>query len=311
MKIFCGTDFSETAKDAAEVAAAMAAKLMVPLHLIHCVSDWLVPAELPLDEFVEPGARRSLDAEALRLSRPGLKITTELLHGSAAHHLLEAAASGAICLVVGSTGKGTVQRLLLGSVSEHVAQKCGAPVLVIKEKEPLLDWLLGGTPIHALCAAELTGTGDDAVSAVAMLTRIGEVSLEMAHILSPEKLLIQAAGFLNPPVLDGPDAPESVVSLQRDIADQCKQALGIIPCAVHIRESIGNPAYEFLSLAHERGTDLIVLGSHHRHGVTRLSHPSFSRRILGHATTNILCVPARVPAPQSHAMPAYGTAPVP
>jgi nucleotide-binding universal stress UspA family protein len=311
MKIICGTDFSEAARDAADVAAAMAAELRIPLHLIHCVSDWLVPAELPLDEFVEPCARRSLDAESLRLSRTGLKIITELRHGSAAHHLLAATEPGAVCLVVGSTGKGTVQRFLLGSVSEHVAQKSGVPVLVVKEKQPLLDWLIEEAPIRTLCAAEWTESGDDAVQAMGLITKLGGLSFEVAHIITSEKLLIQAAGFLNPPATDGADAPESVVSLQRDIADQCKQTLGVIPAAVHIRESLGNPAYEFLSLAHERETDLIVLGSHHRHGISRLSHPSFSRRILGHATTNVLCVPARVPATAAPPSPAYATAQIP
>ncbi|RBP38186.1 nucleotide-binding universal stress UspA family protein [Roseimicrobium gellanilyticum] len=298
MKIVCGTDFSEAAKDAAEVAAAMAAKLEVPLHLIHCVSDWLVPADMPTDEFLEPDARRSLTAESLRLSKPGLKISTELLHGNAAHHLLAASASETVCLVVGSTGKGTMQRLLLGSVSEHISQKCMAPVLVVKEKESLLDWLDGEVPLRTLCAAEFTESGDDAVQAMKLLTGLGELSFEVAHIIATDMLLIQAAGFISQPITDDAEAPEKIVSLQRDLADQSRDALGIVPDAVYIRQSLGNPAYEFLSLAHERNTELIVLGSHHRQGLSRLAHPSFSRRILGHSTANVLCVPICVAANQ-------------
>ena len=296
MKIICGTDFSEPAKEAAEVAAAMAVKLMTPLHLIHCVADWLAPAELPVIQFMDSSALVTLEAESLRLARPGLKITTELLYGSASHHLALAAISEVSLLIIGSTGKGTLEKLLLGSVSEHVAQTSSVPVLIVRKAEPLLSWLLNRTAMRTLCAAELAETGDAALAAIQTLSRLGELFLEIGHVVPTDMLLIQAAGFINPPAKDGPDAADEVVSLQRDMAEQSRHSLGITPQAVHVRESFGNPAYEFLSLAHDRQTDLIVLGSHHRHGIDRLFHPSFSRRILRHSATNILCVPASSPS---------------
>ena len=295
MKIICGTDFSEPAKEAAEVAAAMAVKLMMPLHLVHCIADWMAPADLPASQFLDSGARDMLVAESLRLARPGLEITTELFYGSASHHLVGAASDDACFVVLGSTGKGSMQKLLLGSVSENVAQASSVPVLIVKNAEPLLNWLLNRTAMRTLCAAELTETGDAAVAAIEHLSRLGELFLEIAHIVPTDLLLIQGTGFTDAPEKDGPDAADDVVSLQRDMAEQSRHALGITPQAVHVRESLGNPAYEFLSLAHEHKTELIVLGSHHRHGVSRLLHPSFSRRILSHATANVLCVPASTP----------------
>jgi nucleotide-binding universal stress UspA family protein len=267
----------------------------MPLHLIHCIADWMAPAELPASRFLDSDARATLVAESLRLTRPGLEITTELFYGSASHHLAAAATSDVCFVVLGSTGKGAMQKLMLGSVSEHVAQASGVPVLIVKNAQSLLNWLLNRTSLRTLCAAELTETGDAAVEAIHHLSRLGELFLEIGHIIPTDLLLIQATGFLNPPVKDEQDATDDVVSLQRDMAEQSMHALGITPQAVHVREALGNPAYEFLSLAHEHQVELIVLGSHHRHGVSRFLHPSFSRRILNHATANILCVPASTP----------------
>ena len=303
MKILCGTDFSEPAKEAAEVAAAMAARLMVPLHLIHCAADWLVPADLPAGHYLDADSRQSLATESLRLTRPGLAITTELCYGNASHHLVAAATPDVCFVLVGSTGKGAVQRLILGSVADQVAQTCDVPVLIVKEAQPLLDWLLKRTNLCVLCAAELIQSSDAALAFTRQLSRMGETNLEIGHIIPMDMLLIQAAGWINTPDADGPGALEEVVSLKRDMAEQSRRALGIIPQAVHVRESLGNPAYEFLSLAHERRADLIVLGSHHRHGIDRIIHPSFSRRILSHATTNVLCVPVGQSRPCREAPP--------
>ena len=52
-------------------------------------------------------------------------------------------------------------------------------------------------------------------------------------------------------------------------------------------------------MAHEEQADLIVVGSHQRHGLSRLAHPSVSRAVLHHAPMNVACVPASFGASMS------------
>jgi nucleotide-binding universal stress UspA family protein len=66
------------------------------------------------------------------------KVEQQVMVGPAADVLLTAAAKGDVGLiVVGARGVGTLQRLLLGSVSENVLRHADRPVLIVK----------GGTPI--------------------------------------------------------------------------------------------------------------------------------------------------------------------
>jgi nucleotide-binding universal stress UspA family protein len=79
--------------------------------------------------------------------------------------------------------------------------------------------------------------------------------------------------------------------LERDVWDRLHDGFEQQPSAVHVRISQGNRAQAFLQLAEERTADLLVVGAHQRHGLLRVVHHSFSRHVLAHASTNVLCVP--------------------
>jgi nucleotide-binding universal stress UspA family protein len=79
----------------------------------------------------------------------------------------------------------------------------------------------------------------------------------------------------------------------QEVTERVREWIGASPAEVHVRDLAEAPARGFLELAGERAAGLLVTGTHQRHGLERLRAPSFSRVILTHGATNVLCVPAR------------------
>jgi nucleotide-binding universal stress UspA family protein len=290
MKVLCGTDFSEPARNAAEVAACMAAKLKLPLKLVHCVADWLAPAEYPVTHTLNACGQELLNTEADRVCAPGQRVETTIMHGSAGHHLIAEGNHDTAMVVLGATGKGMASRLLVGSVTEHVAETVSAPTLVVRRSEPLLQWLQNGRPLKVLCASDISESEQDISSALSRLLVLGPVDLECAHLVQTDAFILESAAWaVEQPDLLAP-SDEEVARLQEKVKERCYLSVGKMPQAVHVTAALGNPAYDFVSLANEIKADLIVVGSHHKHGLQRLRHPSFSRRVLAHSQTNVLCV---------------------
>src|SRR5262245_16456556 len=91
MQILCATDFSTSAAGAADVAAALAKKLNLPLKLLHCDPDLVVAGELPIVEMVDSQAPEQLEEEAARLRGTGVEVTTEFCQGSPSWEIIDAA----------------------------------------------------------------------------------------------------------------------------------------------------------------------------------------------------------------------------
>lgn len=137
-RIVVGVDGSDTSLGAAKWAAAVAGRLGQPLHLVHSAAD---PTRLPgiSDPSLAQQLIDSLAAEAaevlssavavVRESAPDSRLTTALDNGPAATALLTAA-QDATMIVLGATGRGTVERWLLGSTAVRVTNRATCPVVV-------------------------------------------------------------------------------------------------------------------------------------------------------------------------------------
>jgi nucleotide-binding universal stress UspA family protein len=141
-RIVVGLDGSQVSETALRMGADLARRLDVPLHLVR-VADLAVVhwganpaaaeyAELS-DEMVreKEKATRYLETVEQPLRDEGLRVTTEVRSGLAARELADAAGPEDL-LVVASHGRHGLERLLLGSVAEEVAERSRAPVLIAR-----------------------------------------------------------------------------------------------------------------------------------------------------------------------------------
>ncbi|MFS8585767.1 MAG: universal stress protein, partial [Acidimicrobiia bacterium] len=115
--------------------------------VVQAVHVWEVPViygpvgiGFPYDTTpIEDASRKLLDEvvdKALsETGEHGVTVERTLLSGGVATTVLDAS-SRADLLVVGRRGMGGFQRLLLGSVSEHLARHAPCPVVVIPAEEP-------------------------------------------------------------------------------------------------------------------------------------------------------------------------------
>ncbi len=144
--ILVPTDFSKLSDAAAAYAAKLAIALRASLHIQHVVVDplaggWAADvAQLPgLLERTAAEAREKLDTKLKTIltdeERGALNVVEPAVGtGQAADEIVEYADTHGLDLIVmGTHGRGGVEKMWLGSVTEKVLRKAHCPVLALRE----------------------------------------------------------------------------------------------------------------------------------------------------------------------------------
>ena len=138
-RVVVGVDGSEPSRAALRWALTEAALRHATVEAVHA---WEVPVvygpvigAFPYDtKGVETGARELLDelvdGALSTVDAPGVTVERTAAPGGAAARVLDAAEHASL-VVIGRRGLGGFGRLLLGSVSEHVARHAPCPVVVL------------------------------------------------------------------------------------------------------------------------------------------------------------------------------------
>lgn len=292
MRIICGTDFSAHAMEAATVAAKMAARLNESLVLMHVVSDPSEPsgglgaAHPGLDE-----ARARLRVEAERLRKLGPPaVIEELASGSAYARLAEAGGRDHTrCLVVSSLGWIAPSRFLLGSVAERTAEHSAAPTLVVRGSAFFEEWMRGERPLRVLAGYDFSATADSALEWIQELRRIGMCEVTVAHIDWPPQENERIGGSERATTARNSAAVQAV--LERDLKARVLPILGDEKVNVRVIDSWGRADLPLIDLARGLKSDLIVVGTNQRQGLSRFWLGSVSRAVLHHSPVSVAVVP--------------------
>jgi len=132
-RILFATDLSEAALAAWPTARNLATAFEAELILQHVVPPFTVQGDFPAEIFSryweEARAEAGRELGKLVDAAPWLKTRVRLDEGRAADHILRAAAEEGVDLIVmGTTGKSGMRRLLLGSVAVEVVRLAPCPV---------------------------------------------------------------------------------------------------------------------------------------------------------------------------------------
>lgn len=137
---------------------------------------------------------------------------------------------------------------------------------------------------HILLAADFTGHGDYVASQAAELARLYQAKLSVCHAVDSLPIAESVYGPIIP--FDGSLTTELVAFAEKELANLGK-TYGIPVERQWV--VIGSPRTEILYLAQEHGADLIVVGSHGRHGLGLLLGSTASS-VLHHAKCDVLAV---------------------
>jgi nucleotide-binding universal stress UspA family protein len=283
MNILYATDGSECARMAGRLLAALPLSADTRVNILGVVPlfDWVeAPLFAEWSAQEEKAAYQHLDEMAALLYEHGIPADVTVRRGSAAALILDQAeADGADLVLVGSHGKGAVERFLIGSVSERVARFADRSVLVAR----------GDRVTRALLAVDGTEASDHAIDAVTRLPLPAELSLTLLHVI-PEEAPAPPVSLI--PSQEYEKLVDKYETERRTragkIADRAEQRLRAAGRVAEVRIRGGNPAEQILAAARETGTELLIVGSANRSGLGRLFLGSVSSRVLSHAPCSVL-----------------------
>ena len=287
----CGTDFSATATEAVEIAAAIARRLETRLVLVHVdqLHRSLISSPLLLEAAILQ-RRGELDHEAYRLRDVGTNVEEKFLSGSAFDQLVTAAteAKGRL-IVIGAVGHGLARRLLVGSVAERTAETSPIPTLVVRPGGRLASWIRGEHALKILVGYDFSAASDAALTWVNQLRELGKFEATVLYSNWPPDEA-RRLGYEGPlPLAANPKKIQK--NLERDLEKRIATLLPKQEVTAIVEPGWGSPEGYLFQMASRKRVDLIVVGTHRRHGLGRVLLGSVSRAVLHHSKVTVAVVP--------------------
>ncbi|QAT87973.1 universal stress family protein [Corallococcus coralloides] len=291
MAIVVGTDFSDHAREAVRVAAAIAARTGTPLELVHTAEPGMLRRDWPAERgsaITELEQRLAAEAEGLR--HEGLTVEPRVLLGMPDEALVEHAARiQARMLITAALGWRSEKRWRLGGVPARIAQQSRVPFLMIRLSGPFLEWCQARRPLRVTVGDDFSHSAEVALRWLPELRRVGPVELTVAHVYNPAteygRLGLSYAS-------QGPEGVEAI--LERELRERLSR-VGEPLAEVRTTPSYGSVVEPLTTLTEAARADLLLLGSHQRRGLRRVRHGSVSLSALPLApVAAVACVPVAV-----------------
>jgi nucleotide-binding universal stress UspA family protein len=287
-EIIVGYDGRDASLDAVVLGRLLAAATGSPLSL--AIALPYDPLLVGLEEY-----EQALEVDAQRLierARPhleGIAFETRAYGGDSVTKLLHdlAEREHAAAIVLGSTHRGPVGRLLPGSVAERLL--AGAPCAVAVAP---VGFAQGGNP-----KLEVIGVGFDgskeaqgALDAARELAAASGAELRLFVVAEPPMVMSPEAGWMAAAALKG-EEPELATKRERALEQAASDALAALPNELEATKehAAGDPGT--ILVERSREVDLMVVGSRRYGPVRRVLLGDVSGRVMRASACPVVVVP--------------------
>ncbi|MEL6105508.1 MAG: universal stress protein [Planctomycetota bacterium] len=289
MRVLFASDGSSDATKAAQFIATLAINNPVDLHVltVSCAPERLGPHSPSSFFSAWDEAEKKYVAELQsRLKDMFQPICDSLVMsrtiGPVSQSILdESVGMEADVIVMGARGHSLVHRMLLGSISDHVASKAKCSVAVIRDRANTVDTL--PSPTKLLAAFDRSKGSREAIAEVMKLQWGKEVGLNVLSI-APLPLPFENEGFAPTAISWEPTYLDNIREEAERVASQVAEK--IPKCDVEIRRS-NHPGDAIVGAAEESQTDLIFMGDTGHTLLDEWLLGSTSKYVLRHAPCSV------------------------
>ena len=288
-RILCPVDFSEVSLHACEYAFSLARQYGARLYFENVIEPlsatypyYYVPEQISL-VYSDLAAQAEHQLRDLVWKRGMDSVHPELVvkQGPLAQTILAfAEAREADLIVMGTHGRGGVDRLMIGSVTEKVLRRSRCPVLAVRR--PAHDFVShgkDGQPVvlrKILIGTDCSTVAQNAFAQALSLAMEYNAELTLVHVLehgAAEHLQQRTAAVMS--------------DLEKAIPAEARNW-----CSIRKLVRVGKPYQELIQVALEDQTDLIVLGVRGRNTVDLALFGSTTHRVLQLGPCPVLTVRA-------------------
>lgn len=277
--VVVGVDSAPESRLALTWAIEEAVRRRRPLHLLHARgrSDSSAPGGT-VNDGADP-VRTVVETALVRVRTvaPDLEVTTRVSDESPAAALV-AASQSAMCVVVGTRGRGALAGVVLGTTSAEVAVSAACPVVVVRrlgEVEPERPGIVVGT--------DGSGLSTDAIGYAFAEASLRRVPLTVVHACPASS----SGSYVAPWLSDDP--PARVAAEQAATAEEVAGWSEQYP-DVRVRRHVLRADPVKALVDHSRGAELLVVGSRGIGGVSGRLVGSVSQGVLSRAHCPVVIV---------------------
>ena len=297
--ILCPVDFSDFSRHALAHAVVIARWYDATLTVFHAYAAGpppvlfggnlgpvpVEPIPLPPPHEIREAMLGDLKRFAGSVSTDGAQVRLEARPGGAVTVILDAAKSlPADFIVLGTHGRGGLDRLVLGSVTEKVLRKASCPVLTVPPpvSAPAADALVLFKRI--LCPIDFSPPSFTALNYGVSLAQEADAQLLLLHVIEG---LPDSAHWKQP-------NPFIVEYLRVSEKEALARLRAAVPqeastwCRPEELLATGKPYREILRVARDRDVHLIVMGVHGRNPLDLMFLGSTTNHVVRAATCPVL-----------------------
>lgn len=278
-KILVPVDFSETSLQALRVACQLAVRMDAAICILH--SYEIVPYDLPVSEYafvtpvVDPEKIEHDLSETMRQLKENLQqeprfsqlqISTRFGPGSVITTILRVAGEeNADLIVMGTLGAGGWKEITIGSNTERVIRHTPCPILVVPGS-------VGELKIErVLVPTTLQPDQMKVFEAVKSWQDVFGFDVEALYVGDPFKVI-----------------PDGNIEAEKN---RLVEAVGLRHVYLHLNTTKNKQEDVIRKYADDAESNLIIMGTHQRHGISHLLFGSMTENTANHAHVPVLAVP--------------------